>query len=62
MTSRRKFIRNSALTVASASLLSNRLFASNKANEIVGVQLYSVRDDMGKDPMGTLRKIAAIGY
>ncbi len=28
----------------------------------MGVQLYSVRDDMGKDPMGTLKQLAAMGY
>ncbi len=28
----------------------------------VGVQLYSVRDDMGKDPLGTLKQVAAMGY
>lgn len=28
----------------------------------VGLQLYSVRDDMEKDPLGTLRKIKEMGY
>lgn len=33
-----------------------------KAPETLGVQLYSVRDLMGKDPAGTLKAIADIGY
>lgn len=28
----------------------------------LGVQLYSVRDDMEKDPLGTLKLLAAMGY
>ncbi|MEP6573473.1 MAG: sugar phosphate isomerase/epimerase [Gemmatimonadota bacterium] len=30
--------------------------------ERIGVQLYTVRDAFGKDPAGTLERIAAIGY
>lgn len=29
---------------------------------MVGVQLYSVRDDMSKDPLGSLTKVAKMGY
>jgi len=29
---------------------------------VLGIQLYSVRDDMKKDPAATLRKIAGMGY
>lgn len=63
-TSRRDFIRTSSLAIAGTTLLSDSLFASNpnKAAMIVGVQLYSVRADMTKDPTGTLQKLAAMGY
>jgi sugar phosphate isomerase/epimerase len=30
--------------------------------KLVGLQLYSVRDDMGKDPLGTLKQLSAMGY
>jgi len=33
-----------------------------KGKELTGVQLYSIRDDMKADPLGTLKKLAAIGY
>lgn len=61
--SRRKFLVNSSLTLAGSMLLSDNLFANKKhANSIVGIQLYSVRDDMAKDPVGTLKALAAMGY
>lgn len=62
-TSRRTFLKQGAFAVAGASLLSNQLFAAPAAgNQIVGIQLYSVRDDMKKDPSGTLKQLANMGY
>jgi sugar phosphate isomerase/epimerase len=61
-TSRRKFIQNSALLLAGSAFLSKTAFAKEKNSEIFGVQLYSVRDDMQKDPKGTLTELAKIGY
>lgn len=61
-TSRRTFLKNSALLMAGTSLLSKTTFAASKSSEIIGVQLYSVRDDMKKDPIGTLTQLAKIGY
>jgi sugar phosphate isomerase/epimerase len=61
-TSRRTFLKKSAVTVAGAALFSNELFAAKKGKEIVGIQLYSVRDDMKKDPDGTLKKLSDMGY
>jgi sugar phosphate isomerase/epimerase len=61
-TSRRAFLKNGTLTVAGATFFSNYLMASVNAGELVGVQLYSVRDDMKADALGTLKKLAAIGY
>ncbi len=61
-TSRRKFIKTSSLAVAGTALFSDQLFAMTKRNEITGIQLYSVREDMMKDPMGTLKQLSAMGY
>jgi sugar phosphate isomerase/epimerase len=61
-TSRRDFIKNTALVVAGSALLSNDLFASPKKIVRVGVQLYSVREAMGKDPKGSLKKLSDMGY
>ncbi|MEJ0102375.1 MAG: hypothetical protein WDO19_07425 [Bacteroidota bacterium] len=62
MPTRRTIIKNSALTIAGATLLSKNIFAAAKPGEILGVQLYSVRDDMKKDPLGTLKLVAKAGY
>jgi sugar phosphate isomerase/epimerase len=61
-TSRRSFIQNSTVLLAGTALLSKAAWAASKSSGIVSVQLYSVRDDMGKDPLGTLKQIAKIGY
>ncbi len=61
--SRRKFLVISSMSVAGAMLLPNNIFANaNAVNTILGIQLYSVRDDMEKDPLGTLKQLAAMGY
>ena len=61
-TSRRTFLKNSAVLLAGTTLLSKAAIAAPKRSQIVGVQLYSVRDDMKKDPIGTLTQLAKIGY
>jgi sugar phosphate isomerase/epimerase len=61
-TSRRNFIKKGALALVSASVLSTRLFGSIGKEQLLGLQLYCVRDDMKDDPLGTLKLLAEIGY
>lgn len=61
-TTRRSFIQNSAVLLAGTALWSKAALAAPKSSEILGVQLYSVRDDMAKDPVGTLTKLSEMGY
>ncbi len=61
-TSRRTFLKGSAAALAGTTLFSKSLFASLASNEMVGIQLYSIREDMKKDPMGTLKQLAEMGY
>lgn len=61
-TSRREFIKKSALAVAGGSLLSSSLFATPAKKELMGLQLYCVRDEMKADPLGTLKELAKFGY
>ena len=61
-TSRRTFLKNSAVLLAGTALLSKTTFAASRPAEIVGLQLYSVREDMKKDPIGTLTQLAKMGY
>jgi hypothetical protein len=60
--SRRSFLRNTALLTAGATLANSSLFALAKKGELTGIQLYSIRTDMSKDPMGTLTKLSKMGY
>jgi sugar phosphate isomerase/epimerase len=62
MTSRRTFLKNSALAIAGTAALTRNISADTQGKEMLGIQLYSVRDDMSKDPVATLKQIAAIGY
>ena len=59
--SRRSFIKTSGVALASASLAGS-LFSFAKSNGVLGIQLYTVREEMGKDPLGTLKQISGIGY
>ena len=62
-TSRRTFIKSGAALIAAAAVMPREVLAAKKRKKgIIGVQLYSVRDDMRKDPLGSLRKVAAMGY
>ena len=60
--SRRTFIKKTTLAVAASALFSNELLAAKKSKELTGVQLYSVRDDMKKDPLSTLQQLSKMGY
>jgi len=54
--SRRSFLAISALAPFAASL------ANSKENIAVGLELYSVRDELQKDLLGTVRSVAKMGY
>jgi sugar phosphate isomerase/epimerase len=59
---RRRFL-ETATTVTAATLLSSRLsWAADHQIGKLGVQLYTVRDQMKADFDATLAKVAAIGY
>lgn len=62
LTSRRTFLRNSGLALAGSAVLSNSVFSQNRKQELLGIQLYSIRDDMKSDPLGSLKQLAAMGY
>lgn len=61
-TSRRSFLKNTSVAVAGSLALGSEALAAKKTKQIVGIQLYSVRDDMKKDPMATLKQLRAMGY
>jgi len=61
-TTRREFIKTSALAVAGGVLLSSCSPSSSVKKELMGLQLYCVRDEMKADPLTTLKELAKIGY
>jgi sugar phosphate isomerase/epimerase len=58
---RRTFIETSVAT-AVLTTLPTKAFADEHKISKVGLQLYTVRDEMKKDFEGTIAKVAAIGY
>lgn len=60
--SRRNFLLKGSLAIAGTALLSKDLLAATVRKPVLGIQLYSIRDDMKKDPSGTLKQLAAMGY
>jgi sugar phosphate isomerase/epimerase len=60
--SRRKFIQSTSLALVGTALFKHDVFALPAKGELTGIQLYSIRAEMKADPMGTLQKLAAMGY
>jgi hypothetical protein len=61
-TSRRNFLKTSGLSFAAMAMGTHKLMAGTAGDTYLAIQLYTVRGDMDKDPSGTLKKLADIGY
>ncbi|HVZ57122.1 MAG TPA: sugar phosphate isomerase/epimerase [Chitinophagaceae bacterium] len=59
MPSRRTFIKQASLAATGAILLKDNWF---KKQQLIGLQLYTLRAEIQKDLEGTLARVAAIGY
>ena len=65
---RRHFINVGAAAIALPALMKNTISASptipvsNARKKKIGIQLYSLRDDMAKDSEATLKEVAKMGY
>ncbi|MGY4536915.1 sugar phosphate isomerase/epimerase [Mucilaginibacter sp. UYNi724] len=60
--SRRSFLKTGAIAATAAAIMPKNIFAAPGPIQRVGLQLYSVRDAMMKDPATTLKKLADMGY
>ena len=60
MTSRRTFIINSSLATAAVLALPSLAFSMNKKE--IGLQLYTLRDELPKNVKETLEKVALAGF
>ncbi|MCE5347136.1 MAG: sugar phosphate isomerase/epimerase [Bacteroidales bacterium] len=61
-TSRRTFVKAGAMASLGAAIFPGSLISCSGPAGMVGLQLYSVREDMSKDPLGTLTQLARMGY
>lgn len=59
---RRHFLKLSSASLMSMALWPEAFSEKRFPDTILGIQLYSVRDDMQKNPSATLEKLAQIGY
>jgi len=62
MTTRRNFIKSSAIIAASLPLIGNKILASPLSSAGTGIALYTIRDAMGKDPAAALAEVAEMGF
>jgi len=64
MTDRRSFIRNSGILAMSIPFTKGKLTGELNSRKLrsIGIQLYMVREDMKKDPAGTLNRLGKMGY
>ena len=61
MTHRRAFLKQSGLALAATTVLPSMVFEFTKKHA-VGLQLYSLRETIGNDVKGTIKKVADIGF
>ncbi|RNL51054.1 TIM barrel protein [Pedobacter jejuensis] len=60
MVSRRNFLKTSGMAAAAVYLMPSFAFAAG--DKVVGLQLYSLREDLPKDVKGVLEKVALAGF
>ncbi len=59
---RRNFIKKSALLTGAALLPDYGFSTPNKRKYKMGLQLFTIRDAMAKDPVATLKQVKKLGY
>jgi sugar phosphate isomerase/epimerase len=61
MPTRRKFLQQASLATT-ALLINKRGWFSNNDNKTIGLQLYTLRNEVSKDLKSTIARIAQVGY
>lgn len=61
MSTRRTFLKQASFLTPAALLMPQLIFADKKA-QAVGIQLYTLRDLVAKDPRTVLQQVASAGY
>ncbi|MCX6322516.1 MAG: sugar phosphate isomerase/epimerase [Bacteroidia bacterium] len=61
-TSRRTFVKAGTLAAIGTAIFPGSILSCARPKGMVGLQLYSVRAEMSKDPLGSLTLLAKMGY
>lgn len=59
---RRNFLRQSAIGLTAVAIPAPLFSMKPKPKYKLGLQLYTIRDAMAEDPLGTLKRVRALGY
>ncbi|MDD4109654.1 MAG: TIM barrel protein [Prolixibacteraceae bacterium] len=59
---RRDFMKTSGAAIAGTAIFPGLACSGSGARPVIGLQLYSIREDMKNDPAGSLEKLAEMGY
>lgn len=62
MNNRRDFLKNLALTAAGVLAIDSMNAAPARKHYAIGLQLYTLRDTVGRDTLATLQKVSKAGY
>jgi sugar phosphate isomerase/epimerase len=64
MTNRRSFLKRSSMLAMGLPLMGEKIWYNGASRQLpaIGIQLYMVREDMAKDPAGTLARLGRMGY
>jgi len=62
MTTRRELLKQMAWVTAGSFLMQDAFAYNDVKNKKVGVQLYTIREAIGKDAKGSLKQIADLGF
>jgi sugar phosphate isomerase/epimerase len=62
MINRKEFIRQVCLLSAGSLAAGPSIAGAFAKDHAIGLQLYTLRAEMAKDPVGTLKKVAALGF
>lgn len=62
MGTRRDFLKKSAMLTTAAMVAPTVLSSCGKKQKEIGLQIYTVRDQLNEDLEGTLKKVAELGY
>lgn len=62
MVKRRTFVKTISTGIAASLVIPVKLMAFTPTNKVIGIQLYTLHKQMKEDALGTMNKVAGIGF